>query len=208
APRCELKTGLRVTEKVLTIEKGEGFCQASETSAAGHSPLNIGGKIYFSNAEGLSLNIASKELNGSLLEHFLKLPTSGQIEIGTKIAGPYDKLVVSGEVKSPNLNITGFDVKNLRTNFVLPIAKNELEIKGLTAQIGPSGSLLIDDFTLGLAADLPFSLMMTAKQIPAEFLGEGLFKTTGKPSLSLAIENFTGHLEGRLLRPLQYQGQA
>ena len=208
APHCELEANLKVTEKAFTIVKGQGPCQKSASSAEARSPLSLSGDIFFSTKEGMNLSIKADQLDGVLLEHFIKLPTSGILSAGIRIAGSYDKLVVSGAAESADLSITGFDAKNIRTKFVLPIAKNQVEISELNAQIGSSGSLQIQNFILGLAADFPFSMTILAKQIPSEFIADGLLKTIGKPSLRIGIENFKGKIDGKLLLPLQYQGQA
>lgn len=208
APHCELEANLKVTEKSFTIVKGRGPCQKSKASALGRSTLDLSGDIFFSQSEGMNLSIAADALDAQILEHFIKLPASGVVSTGILIAGAYDKLVVSGDAHSEDLAITGFEAQNLRTKFSLPIAKNQVEVSELSAQIGSTGSVQLQNFILGLSPDLPFSTSIQAKQIPSEFIEDGLLKTLGKPSLRIGIENFKGKIEGKLLWPLQYQGQA
>ncbi|MBC7661351.1 MAG: translocation/assembly module TamB domain-containing protein [Chitinophagaceae bacterium] len=208
APHCELKAEMSVTEKVFTIHKGDGYCQASEASVALRSPLDIKGKITYSQKDGMDLTIESDELNGGLLDHFIKLPTTGTIETSIRIAGPYNKLIIGGEASAPSLNISGFDFHNIDSDFSLPIAKNSIDIKHLTAQLGMNGILAINGFSMGLTPDLPFRMDVTAKQVPSHFISEGLSKTLGHASLRLGIDSFRGHLAGKLLMPLHYEGEA
>ncbi len=208
APYCQLETEIKITADGLGISKGHGDCQASENSALGRSPLDITGKIYFSQKEGLNLSIISDELDATLLQHFVKLPSKGLIHTAIKIAGPYDQIVIAGDVQAPSFGITGFEARNLAASFVLPVAKNRIEIKELSAQMGAIGSLRLEDFVLGLSPDLPFSTRIHAQHLPSDFIHDGLATSLGKGSPQIGIGLFAGQLEGKLLLPLQYRGQA
>ncbi|RYZ54313.1 MAG: hypothetical protein EOP07_16170, partial [Proteobacteria bacterium] len=207
APHCELDASLKVTEKVFTIVKGEGPCQMSEESAAARSTLDLAGDIFFSTKEGMKLAIKAKELDSALLDHFIKMPSSGFLAADIKIAGPYDNLIVAGDLDSASLNVSGFEAKNIHSKFTLPIVKDQVVVNDLIAQVGSGGSLQIQDFVLGFGANMPFSMKVNAKNIPSEFIEDGLLKTIGKPALRIGIETFKGNLEGNLLMPLQYRGK-
>ncbi len=208
APHCELDAALHVTDKVFSIDKGDGFCAPRTENNGAQSPLAINGKIHYAKQEGMDLSIASKALNGSLLNHFVKLPIAGEAEADIKIAGPYDKLAVRGEISADKLNVTGFDLRNIDADFTLPIAENRFILKDLSAEVAPAGLLHIDEMTVGLAPELPFTLTMNASKIPETFIGNGLTKTLGKPSVAVGINSLKAQISGDLLKPFRYEGKA
>ena len=206
-PSCQFDTQMKVTEKIFTIEKGDGHCQSAETSSSGKSPMAIHGSISFENDSGMNLSIESKQLDPSLLNHFTKLPAQGAVETHIRISGPYDNLAIAGNFDADIFSMSGFDAEAVHAEFHLPIAKNQIEVKDFTAKIG-GGNLKVPLFTLAFTEALPFTLKIDAQKISSEAIAKGFSKTMGKPSLKLAIERFKGKLGGALREPFRYEGTA
>ncbi len=207
APNCLIDTTLLIDEERLKIEKGVSRCSSKDTTQFENSPIQIGGHFGFSEALGMSLSISSKDLAGELLQHFIKLPAKGILQPNIKIEGPYESLVISGDLKGENLEIGGFSFQTASTNFKFPLAEEKIYVSNFSSRSGRNGEIKVKDSTLTIHEPYNVSLQIEASQLPTDFIPKGLEKSFDIKNLDVVIQKLVGRIKGPLLRPFLYQGQ-
>ncbi|WP_141735796.1 translocation/assembly module TamB domain-containing protein [Oligoflexus tunisiensis] len=211
APTCVFQTALHINAEALSIGKGEGQCWKSlgreqSLPTEGGSPVNLGGKFFFSTERGMDFTIETPKLDTPLLEHFTKLSAQGFAKVQARIRGPYDHLTIGGRASGKNVVIGGFDMRELEASYKLDIERSLLQIDDLYVGLADQGALAVDAFEMGIGAPYVFKANVTAQKIPPEFLAAGLKETFGVENFRIGFPSLRGAMSGPLLEPFIWQG--
>lgn len=208
APDCLLQTALTVKGDFLSIDAADGSCSQVNAEKKAASPLHLKGKIGFSEAMGLDLEIDSPQLDATLLEHYAKFPASGVLQSRIQIKGPYERIVIGGQLRAKSLNFGGFAAQTLQTQFNFDVSPLLLNIKNLSFTDGNQGRAEVRNARFGIEAPYPFKAEVDIEGLSSEFFHEGLKEILGEEKLSFALRSLQGQLEGPLLEPFRYRGRA
>lgn len=203
APTCRLQSEIIIDANKVDIQKGSGPCSLEGKS----SNLSLKGQFHYTTAQGMSLAVDSPDLQASFLQHFMKRHAEGSIASKITIKGPYDNLVVHGDVESPALNLAGFSFQNFDGSFRFPIAKNRIEISNVDADALDGGSLRLRKASIGISEELPFEAEIVASKLKPSFLEGGFHEIMPHAPLSFGVKSLEGQLSGNLLQPFQYEGK-
>ncbi|MCX6128111.1 MAG: translocation/assembly module TamB domain-containing protein, partial [Proteobacteria bacterium] len=183
--------------------KAEAATENESTS----SPLNLLGKFYFTNKEGIDLRISSSALDGQILNHFTKLPASGLLNIKTQIKGPYDRIDVNSDILAREFSLGGFYSNQLKGNFRLHLKDLSLEIPVLELGFVDQGSIELKQLQMDIAPPYKFSTSLKANKVPSNFLSQGLNETFNATSTAFELHHLQGNIAGNLLEPFAYRGK-
>lgn len=203
APTCEMQSEIVIDADKVDVQRASGHCFL----AAAGSELNVQGKFHYSTAQGMSLALASPDLDATLLQHFVKLRSEGKVDAKIAIKGPYDDLVIQGEVASPSLSVAAFALTDIDAAFRFPLKKNQIEINRLEASAQEGGFLNMRNARIGFDEGMPFEADIIAKKLPPEFFSEGFKELLDDVPLSFGLRSLEGQLRGKLLQPFRYEGK-
>jgi hypothetical protein len=212
-PDCKVDLHLAVDMNSLNFDGSSASCKdknsskfQGQTSSHAVSPLKVNGNLYFNNSKGAKLTLKSSELPASLLRYFTQTEVTGSLHTELALEGPYDRLVLKGNLKSQNLALLNNPISRFRSRIEVPISKKQLLISDLAAETEGQGSLVLKKGTIRFDDNLTSRMQGHATALSSNIIKSFASWYGASNTVSFRVDRFDYDFNGPLLYPLAYKG--
>ena len=218
SPDCRFKLDFQIDSEKLFLDKNHGLCNRDDLTPpringplnkdqvqAGLSPLTLHGPIYFSSEKGMNLQFSSKSIEGSIFEHFIENPLSGNLNLNGAIVGPYDKLNIVTNATGEDVAFLGFPSKSLSLDAKYKVNEGYLDVKSAIFKESEDQYLHLKDTKL-FVDNLVLKGHIDGKNLSENFIREGVKTLFPSSNFEFGIKKINGPFEFPILKPLSWKG--
>ncbi len=202
SPACELGLRLDINGDRLIFDGTVGICRSSATETS----LNLSGPISFDDRSGINLLIEARRADARIGEYFAQVPMRGTGSLTARIHGPYDRVLISGDLNFAALEVDKMKLGRLTSNW--SVDGKIVSWEGLRSIPEEGTEILLDKGTLDVGRNMLLDSRLQATNVAPSFI-EGFLRTVKvHVPISFGIESIQGRVKGLLEDPLWWDVDA
>lgn len=228
-PHCQIDIRLAADSDAIRILKNQGTCsgqsdllrQNLETSAdpgapehrlpdSGYrsrgSPIIVDGIAWFG-PKGMDLNFQLPGFDAALISYYPQLDLEGQVNVQTKIHGPYDDLLIETKVESADLRLEKLPLGEVQVDTIVTVKNPQLLIPKANISPNSGGYLRLSQSFIAFDEHLNAHLQGNIHNINQQWIQSLMQSFAPEHSIQFGIRRGNFDLRGPLTYPLAYQGK-
>lgn len=211
SPLCMWNLRLGINSSLIDFDGTNVSCKNDPTGTPS-GPLNasmtlsVSGPVTFDDRSGIDLKIAATDVHPAVLQYFAQVPMSGSGRFSTRIHGPYDHIVLDGDIFFESLALAGVDFGKLSGNW--GVDGEVVSWENVLAVPEEGSSVTIESGALEVKENMTIKSELVAANLSPNFVGRFLRLIGVSEPVQFGVETLRGGFSGDLEAPLWWNVRA